>query len=261
MIEVDQTTGRLNLHEHNPDECLILYGSYARGDFNAASDVDILRVANERAFREARDESVTLHTYALDDLLELARHGSLFVLHILQEGTPLNDPAGVMRLLASTFRRPDSYTENTRQRLRHALRLLDVERAVFESAPHEFTATASFVCRSLLYAEHAERGAFSFSLRTLAKEDETASLLLATKQTATTFEHFRRLRQVVRASYKERSQGPLCSSLSELAGMSDGDKVFEGLLRRILGRVGADPYDTVSSFSAELPRATRGLAP
>jgi len=247
MIDLDPITGRLRLREPNSGDCLILYGSHARGDFNAASDIDVLRVGHARALRENIDEAITLHTYTLDDLLLMARQGSLFVLHLLREGSPLNDPGGVMQALNAAFCQPDSFLQATRHRLRYAIRLLDIDEALFATAPHEFLATASFVCRSLLYATHAERGAFSFSLRGLALRDETAALLLATKQTKVTYAGFRRLRQAARSYLGAEDDEILVSSVSDLAALGHRDGVFEGLMRRILTRLGADPYDVASS--------------
>ena len=143
MIELDPITGRILLREHDANECLILYGSHARGDFTAASDVDVLRVANTRALRESIEESITLHTYTLDDLLLMARQGSLFVLHLLREGRPLNDPSGVMPTLRAAFCRPDSYLQAARERLGCAIRLLDIDDSLFATAPREFVAQLS----------------------------------------------------------------------------------------------------------------------
>ena len=248
MIELDPITGRIRLREGDPNECLILYGSHARGDFTAASDIDVLRVANARAFRENIEESITLHTYTLDDLLVMARQGSLFVLHLLQEGSPLHDPMLVMAMLRAAFRKPESYLQAARERLGCAIRLLDVDDSLFATAPREFVATASFMCRSLLYAMHADRGAFSFSLRTLARRDDTASLLLAIKHTQTTYDNFLRARQATRAYFREDLEETLVSTLPDLAALGRADSVFDGLMRRIQKRVGSDPYDVAPSI-------------
>jgi hypothetical protein len=257
MIELDPNSGRILLREHDPNECLILYGSHARGDFTAASDVDVLRVANARAVRESIDESITLHTYTLDDLLLMARQGSLFVLHLLQEGRALNDPNRFMTTLQAAFCKPDSYLQAARARLGCAIRLLDIDDSLFGTAPREFVATASFMCRSLLYATHADRGAFSFSLRVLALRDDTASLLLALKQSGPKYEGFLRARQAARAYFQEHLDQTVVSTLPDLAALGHADAVFEGLMRRIKTRVGSDPYDdTASSMPRREPSAT-----
>lgn len=260
MIELDQSTGRLLLREHDPSDCLILYGSYARGDFNAASDVDVLRVSDAHNFRQVLDESITVHTYALDDLLLLAGQGSLFVLHLLREASPLNDPGGVMQALKSAFHQPNSYVEAARVRLRRAIRLLDIDESLFATAPREFLATASFVCRSLLYAAHADRGEFSFSLRSLAVHDEVAALLLATKNARTTFDSFRRIRRAARDYLQEEAELTTVSSLRELSALGEADAVFDGLMRRIAMRLSSDPYDAVSSVAAASKRVPSMLA-
>jgi hypothetical protein len=247
MIDLDSSNGELRLREYDPNECLILYGSYARGDHNAASDVDVLRVGHQRALRESIDDSITLHTYTLADLRRMASDGSLFVLHLLREGRALHDPNGTMEKLETAFRRPVSYVGTARRRLSHAVRLLDIDEALFAQAPREFLATAAFICRSMVYATHAEGDAFSFSLRTLALRDEDAALLLWAKQAAPTYVTFRRLRRAARTYFSNEPDRVEARSMAELAALGT-DGAFDGLLRRILSRITADPYDAASSL-------------
>jgi len=235
-------TGRVLLRNPTDSESFILYGSYARGDFDIASDVDVLRVADERALRSDAAESVTLHTYTEHDLLSLANEGNLFALHLLKEGSPLHDPRGVLVKLADAFRPPESYLRHVQRSLHLALQMLDIDELLFAQAPREFLATAAFVCRSALYAEHADRGAFSFSLRTLATSDPAAALLLSLKQATPTHQRFLKLRRVARSYFPRSQRTRSASTIDQLTKLAGDDTVARGLLRRIEAQAGSDPY-------------------
>jgi hypothetical protein len=235
------------LQSSDPNDCLMLYGSYARGDFNAESDIDVLRVAEAHTFKEDLDEGITVHTYALADLLCMADQGSLFVLHLLQEGVPLQRAHKVMSALREAYRQPRSYVLAARRRFERAIRLLDVDEPLFEVAPQEFVATAYFLCRSLLYAHHADAGPFSFSLPTLAKASPIAAALRATKHAEPTYEGFLQIRAMARSYMGQNQDARLFASMSDLAACGVGDSVFEGLALRIATRLGSGPYDAVST--------------
>jgi hypothetical protein len=71
-------------------ETLWLFGSWARGDADSASDIDVLLVGDDRG-REIRPAGVSLTRYTWEEIEGLASQGSLFLHHVHTEGIPLVD--------------------------------------------------------------------------------------------------------------------------------------------------------------------------
>jgi hypothetical protein len=258
MIDSEKTTGNCVLAGERISDSFFLYGSYARGDYDAASDVDVLHIATSRACGERIDGRVSLHTYDIRDLLAMARRGSLFILHLLREAKPLHDPRGLLADLSTAFRKPDSYAFEARRTLGPASALLDIDESLFETAPQAFIGAAIFLSRTLVYAEHADHGPFSFSLRSLAEKDETAAMLRGIKDRSSSHSDFRRVRQVVRSKLASSSVREDASSIQELAQRSQGDPLFEGLLWRISKGLRGDPYQIPASMT--LSATTKAIA-
>jgi hypothetical protein len=242
MIISEQTLrDTLFIDEENRDSYL-LYGSYARGDYESSSDIDILRITTSRMRTQRIDGSASLHIYDIKDLLEMARRGSLFILHLVREAKPIVDPCGYLGDLSAAFQKPDSYASDARRTVGPASALLDISESLFETAPPRFMDATLFLCRTLLYAEHADRGPFSFSLRTLAATDEIASMISNIKDhQSVSYSDFRRIRQVVRSKV-EWSACPEALSIDELAQRSQGDPLFDSLMRRIVDGLHGDGY-------------------
>jgi hypothetical protein len=222
------------LKEIAPQDSLLLYGSCARGDYDANSDIDLLRITTERAFIRQLDQRTTLHSYDINDLTAIARRGSLFVLHLVNEAILLKDPCGYLSIVASQFRRPSSYVLEARINLKTAASLLDVEEVLFDQAPRGFTNAALHICRTLLYAEHADQGQFSFSLRKLAEKDEAAATLFMLRHKPTSFIDFLIVRDIVRVKMSLDSQTVMASSMRELRLKSQRNALFDNLLNRIV---------------------------
>lgn len=231
----------LLLGDHN-DDAYVLYGSYARGDYASVSDIDILRITTQRMRAPRLDGQVLLHIYDIRDLLSMARHGSLFILHLIQEAKPIIDPNNYLRQLSVAFRKPSSYILAANKMTAQASTLLDVDASVFATAPGRFIDVGVYLCRTLVYAEHADRGPFSFSLRSLATEDETASMICKIKDISLSYSDFLSLRQVVREKLMLSETRADATSMGELIQKSQGDPLFEGLLHRIIGGLDGNGY-------------------
>lgn len=231
----------LFIDKENRDSYL-LYGSYARGDYESSSDIDILRITTRRMHSQRIAGSASLHIYDIKDLLEMARRGSLFILHLVREAKPIIDPCGYLRDLSASFQRPASYTSEARLTVGSACALLDIDESLFETAAQPFMDATLFLCRTLLYAEHADReSSFSFSLRALAATDETASMICNIKRQSASYSDFLRVRQVVRSKVKWKAR-PDAISIEELAQRSRSNALFDSLLRRIVGGLNGDGY-------------------
>ena len=220
----------------------LLYGSYARGDYESSSDVDVLCITTSRKVAPRIDGRLTLHIYDIKDLLATARLGGLFILHLIKEAKPIHDPCAYLKQLSVAFQKPDSYSSNARRAVGPATALLDVSEALFETAPRPFMHAALFLCRTLVYAEHADRGTFSFSMRDLALKDKTASMICRIMDQSISYSDFRCMRDVVRSKVERKSAFPDALSIEEVAERSQGNPLFDGLLRRVLEGLGSDPY-------------------
>lgn len=230
----------LPIAEH-PADSFILYGSYARGDNDSSSDIDVLRISNQRISADRLDGHVALYTYDIKDLREMARQGSLFILHLIREAKPLHDPCRYLANLSATFQKPHSYVTHFKGIVTPASAILDIEESLFATAPRSFMNAAIFLCRTLVYAEHADGGPFSFSLRSLAANDETALMLSTLKCVAPSYSDFELIRQIVRTKTGSNGQ-PNVLSMDDLLRKNSGDLLFEGLLKRILNGIGCNTY-------------------
>ena len=241
MISEETIRDALLINDQTRDSYL-LYGSYARGDYSSSSDIDVLCITTSRKLAQRIEGRVTLHNYDIKDLRTMARLGSLFILHLVREAKPIHDPCGYLGELSTAFQTPDSYTYLAHRAVGPASALLDISDSLFETAPQPFMDAALFLCRTLVYAEHADRGPFSFSLRELAAQDETASMICKIKAQPVSYSNFQHVRQVVRSKVRLDSTLPAALSMLELTQKGQGDPLFDSLLRRIVEGQGGDPY-------------------
>jgi predicted nucleotidyltransferase len=225
-----------------PEDTFLLYGSHARGDNRAESDVDVLRISTRRALRERMDPRISLHTYSIDDLVVMSKSGSLFILHLIEEARVLHDSRDFLRQLSDAFRRPASYTRDAQNTLAASSAIIDIDESLYLRAPQPFMGVAIFLCRTLVYAEHADRGPLSFSLRSLGETDEVASMMHEIKDKSLDYIDFLRLRQVVRCKLGCDEHRGKVSSLHQLAQQSGGDQLFKNLVRRIISGTKTVPY-------------------
>ncbi|WP_421291811.1 nucleotidyltransferase domain-containing protein [Aeromonas taiwanensis] len=67
-------------------QCLILFGSHARGDVDKNSDLDLLGIDNTTQHKTISVNKVNLSLYTHDNLIEMAKNGDSFLLHLIKEG-------------------------------------------------------------------------------------------------------------------------------------------------------------------------------
>lgn len=112
---------------HRPCLAVMLYGSVARGAGEPGSDIDVLQVVPEPT-EHYSVERVSVATYTPEQLSRMSEQGSLFALHLLEEGRMLEDRHGVLAAILSAYQRPSSY--------RSLWRHLDATAAILD-APSE----------------------------------------------------------------------------------------------------------------------------
>jgi hypothetical protein len=166
-----------------PFTALFLYGSYARGDAEETSDVDVLQVAAVHTAPYAVGRlNVTCYTH--DQLLRLARSGGLFARHLVEEALPIADPQDLLGTLKSAYVAPRSYLD-VRNRVCGCVPLLDVEEREFNENAKGLSALVNYLVRTYLYASAFDQGARSFAMQhvlDLLGKDEARVTLSAVRQ-------------------------------------------------------------------------------
>ncbi|MGO7960574.1 nucleotidyltransferase domain-containing protein [Rhizobium leguminosarum] len=84
-------------------KAMLLFGSHARGDEDIYSDTDLLLISEDDRPQHVQKGHLSTSIYPLDDLLERASNGDLFVCHIAHEAKAIYDPAGQLELLREHF--------------------------------------------------------------------------------------------------------------------------------------------------------------
>jgi hypothetical protein len=90
--------------------CLLLYGSRARGDHDASSDIDVTAITAGETAESVTIGRVTTMAHPLDDALRAARSGSLFAFHLVSEGKVLFESPRVFGQIQRAFQFRDDYT-------------------------------------------------------------------------------------------------------------------------------------------------------
>lgn len=132
------------LYEFPAIEAAALYGSVARGDAEAHSDIDLLVLCNgaskKAVFNEVKPalshefHRLSLTLYSRREFKFLDRAGSLFLLHLKRESIILFDRNGFLSTLLSRFQPKQSY----RADFHESLALLDPLQAKVKNSPNEF---------------------------------------------------------------------------------------------------------------------------
>ncbi|EMB3084098.1 hypothetical protein U8233_004136 [Providencia rettgeri] len=87
---------------------LVLFGSKARHDSDASSDIDLLGVYDGEKIVSINHDSVHLFLYPEKTILDKMMSGDLFALHLKEESIPL-DGKGLMTEIFSVFKYKESY--------------------------------------------------------------------------------------------------------------------------------------------------------
>ncbi len=143
---------------------VLLYGSYARGDNKANSDIDLLVIEQVQRVTIELPPRLSVSFYTPEHFRAMARRGSLFVLHLSEEARILVDRRTVMPSLLHAWVPPDY--SRLREGMDAAAAVLDPTRESI--APTLLRRVALFILRSLLYAECAQRGKPSFAMSAVA---------------------------------------------------------------------------------------------
>lgn len=175
---------------------VMLFGSHARGDAHAASDIDILQLVERWSPSYAIGRlSVSVYTY--EHLLALSRAGSLFVLHLAVEGRSLEDPHQRLSRVLEAYRAPASY-ERAHANLCRASSVLAVDRAAFQRNPVGFLRVAFYLLRTALYVRCVELGSPVFAIRQVSQRLGQPEITeIFARRDCTTFDFFEEVRSLM----------------------------------------------------------------
>ena len=139
-----------------PYSALLLFGSYARGDQDSASDIDIIQVTPVRT-KSYTEGKINVTCYTPEQLLGMARGGSMFARHLVMEAVPLVDPAHFVERLRTEYTPPQNY-HDVRCEVTCAVPLVAIDGGIFAEGPHYYSATASYLVRTFVYAMAFDAG-------------------------------------------------------------------------------------------------------
>ena len=150
-----------------PFSALLLYGSHARQDDDETSDVDILQLTPVHAAPYSNGR-LNFTCYTPEQLITLAKKGTLFARHLVLEAVPLLDPSDFLGTLRSAYVLPTSY-HSVYTEAKRAVPLVAIDEEEFQKHKGQFCSTATYLLRTCVYAKAFESGAQSFSMQHVAE--------------------------------------------------------------------------------------------
>lgn len=139
---------------------VVIFGSYARNDYNEDSDIDILLVHPEY-YPTVQIDKLSISTYSTEKLIEFAKNGSLFILHLIKEGKLLNGHP-IIETLSKEFKMPDFRILS--KELVQSSKLINIDERVFQKYSIKIIGVQKFVLRSIIYMKGIENGADTFNI-------------------------------------------------------------------------------------------------
>ena len=164
---------------------IMLYGSVARGTADSSSDVDVLELV-ESAPRSYKLGEANVTQYVPAHLHAMASQGSLFVLHLRQDGIILADDGGVLRRALDSYESPSSYTHVWDQ-LAVAAGVLDPSARNFADHLAGLGRLGIYILRTAAYLRSVEQGAPEFDVNRLVAllgDEEVGEGLAMRRQSA-----------------------------------------------------------------------------
>ncbi|WP_158510672.1 nucleotidyltransferase domain-containing protein [Rhodococcus erythropolis] len=226
---------------------VLLYGSWARGEASATSDVDLLVVSQFRA-DSGMEGKLSLSAYTPNQLADA--RATLFGMHLARDGIALHDTEGRMAEILSTFTLPDPH--ELLQRIREFSIVLDLPREEQSTYLPGLCQVARYLLRTAIYALALRDGRPCFSIGELAvrfNQPELTILLSSQPEQypAPSLGVLDDLRQRLTEVVGAPGDNPFGSLHALIVGSSTSNPDLEKLATLVLGVDESLPY-------AELPK-------
>lgn len=150
---------------------VILYGSYARGDYTESSDIDLL-IVGEAPRPTVASGRANVSTY--DHRQFLTASHTLFGAHLARDGILLHDVGGHVQQLLASFGEID--LDRLWGRVRSLARLLTLPPEEQTARLEGFVRHARYVLRTATYARAIQEGTPCFSVSELAERFHDSDL-------------------------------------------------------------------------------------
>lgn len=159
------------VESHRAVHSAALFGSFARGDAEPHSDVDLLVVCDEgqkpsvyadlSLSLSSEFEKISICSYSPKELRFMAGRGSLFLLHLRDESSLLFDRTGLLGDILAGFEAKASYDEDFRE----SLRLMSPLSTAVSGAPNQIHRLSYIYSLFRVYGVYllAMEGIFEFS--------------------------------------------------------------------------------------------------
>jgi len=186
---------------------LFLFGSYCRGDQKKYSDIDVIQVV-EKHMPSYEVDKICFSVYTVSQLEKMAKRGSLFILHLINEAQTIKDDINVLEKISKCFITQQDYNWY-RKELKISSKLLDIDENFYKKYYLKLNKLSCFILRSYLYSIVYEdlHNEISFSIDELENyfNDLDIGFALSIRdQKKANFSHFLIVRKIIEKYIKEK---------------------------------------------------------
>lgn len=153
-------------------QALLLYGSWARGDADVDSDLDVLLLDAAASYPSVPDAQVSLAWYDSRKLSNLS--GTLFGFHLARDGIVLHDTGDKLARALAAIQPPER--GSIIARVRSLAPVLDVSEADRHEYIEGLTKVARYLLRTAMYARALDESRPCFSVREIANRNNDTAL-------------------------------------------------------------------------------------
>lgn len=232
-------------------QAMLLYGSWARGDADVDSDLDVLLLDANTSYRSIRDAQFSLARYDSREVSNLSR--TLFGFHLVRDGIVLHDTGDQLARALAAIQPPEPGSVIARVRL--LAPVLDVSAADRREYIEGLTKVGRYLLRTAMYAQALDEGRPCFSVREIANRNRDAALVAVLSshealRPAASLEVFNDLCGRLAAAIGPLAQNPYGTLHGLIEGSWADDRELSNFATLVLaGEEDELPYD-------ELPRVT-----
>lgn len=151
---------------------MLIYGSWARGDSDGDSDIDLILVDAVTKDWSRHDERVSIARYNIQDLSNLS--GTLFGYHLVRDGIVLHDSDGQLTDALAAIQAPEP--KSVILRVRSLAMVLDLSEGDRGKYIEGLTKVGRYLLRSAMYAQALDAGRPCFSVREIAERKHDPAL-------------------------------------------------------------------------------------